>query len=638
MPRLAIENVSPSVDDGRFPAKRVVGEHVTVSADIIADGHDRLAAHLLWRAADEAEWRRTPMQPLGNDRWSASFTPARVGTYLFNVEAWRDEYGSFVDGLRKKISAGQDIRLELREAQAMLHEAASRVPELAGIVTQLEGFDDRDGANRLLAEQTQSLMRRADARPFAVRSQRDIPLSVDRIAARFASWYELFPRSMSGDPNRHGTFHDVIPHLPRIRDMGFDVLYFPPIHPIGRSNRKGRNNALRAEPDDPGSPYAIGDETGGHDAIHAQLGTLDDFHALREAAAAHGLELALDFAIQCSPDHPWLTNHPDWFDWRADGSLRYAENPPKKYEDIVNVDFYAPGAVPGLWQGLLDVVLHWVRNGVRIFRVDNPHTKPLPFWEWLIAEVRAQAPDAIFLAEAFTRPKMMYRLAKLGFTQSYTYFTWRNTPEEMREYLTELNQGPPASFFRPNFFVNTPDINPVFLQTSGRAGFLIRAALATTLAGLWGMYCGFELCEAAALAGREEYLDSEKYQLRTWDWNRAGHIIAEVTQLNAIRRLNPALQSHLGTTFLQCQDRDVLAYERHAPDRRNRLIVAVSFDPHGSHTAEIDIASWRWGLTDTATIVVDNLLTGQTEHWAGRNVSLRLTPERPYGIWRVVPA
>ena len=376
-----------------------------------------------------------------------------------------------------------------------------------------------------------------------------IPLDVDRPQAGFASWYEMFPRSATDDPARHGTFVDVIARLPAIRAMGFDVLYFPPIHPIGTTNRKGRNNALRAEPDDVGSPYAIGGPEGGHDAIHPQLGTLDDFRALVAAAKDHGLEIALDFAIQCSPDHPWLREHPDWFRWRPDGSIRFAENPPKKYEDIVNPDFYAEAAMPGLWLALRDVVQFWVDQGVRIFRVDNPHTKPLPFWHWMIADIRGRHPDVIFLAEAFTRPKLMYRLAKVGFTQSYTYFTWRNTKQEIIEYLTELNAPPVRDFFRPNFFVNTPDINPPFLQTSGRPGFLIRAALACTLSGLWGMYSGFELCEAAPLPGREEYLDSEKYQIRVRDFAAPGNIVGEITALNRIRRAHPALQSHLGVTF-----------------------------------------------------------------------------------------
>ncbi len=377
---------------------------------------------------------------------------------------------------------------------------------------------------------------------------------------------------MSDDEHRHGTFRDVVRHLPRVRDMGFDVLYFPPIHPIGRKNRKGRNNTLTPGPDDPGSPYAIGSAEGGHDALHPELGTLADFQYLREQAAAHGLELAIDFAIQCSPDHPWLEQHKGWFAWRPDGTIKYAENPPKKYEDIVNVDFYAPDAIPDLWVALCEVVMHWAEQGVRLFRVDNPHTKPFPFWEWMIAEVRARYPDAIFLAEAFTRPKIMYRLAKIGFSQSYTYFTWRNHKRELQDYLVELTTTAPREFFRPHFFVNTPDINPVFLQTSGRGGFLIRAALAATLSGLWGVYSGFELCEAAPMPGKEEYLNSEKYQIRAWDWHRPGNIVAEITRLNQIRRENPALHSHLGIAFHTAYDDQVIYYARESADRSNVLL------------------------------------------------------------------
>ena len=425
-------------------------------------------------------------------------------------------------------------------------------------------------------------MRAADERPFACRHAPEIPIDVDRPQAGFASWYEMFPRSVTDDPARHGTFADVIERLPAIRAMGFDVLYFPPIHPIGTTNRKGRNNALRAEPDDVGSPYAIGGPEGGHDAIHPALGTLDDFRALIAAAKDNGLEIALDFAIQCSPDHPWLREHPDWFRWRPDGSLRYAENPPKKYEDIVNPDFYADAAMPALWIALRDVVLFWIDQGVRIFRVDNPHTKPLPFWQWMIADIRGRHPDVIFLAEAFTRPKLMYRLAKIGFTQSYTYFTWRNTKQEITEYLTELNAPPVREFFRPNFFVNTPDINPIFLQTSGRPGFLIRAALACTLSGLWGMYSGFELCEAAPLPGREEYLDSEKYQIRVRDFAAPGNIVERDHRAQPDPPANPALQSHLGVTFYPAFNDQILLYGKRTPDGHDMILVAVNLDPHNA--------------------------------------------------------
>ena len=455
---------------------------------------------------------------------------------------------------------------------------------------------------------------------------------------RSASWYELFPRSQTGDPRRHGTFADVIERLPRIRDMGFDVLYFPPIHPIGTTARKGRNNSLKAAPGDVGSPYATGSPEGGHDALHPELGSLEDFRRLVGAARDHGLEIALDYAIQCSPDHPWLKEHPDWFRHRPDGTIKHAENPPKKYEDIVNVDFYAPGAVPSLWEALRDVVLFWIEQGVRIFRVDNPHTKPLPFWQWMIADVRGRYPDAIFLAEAFTRPKMMYRLAKVGFSQSYTYFTWRNTKSELIEYLTELSTTAPVEFFRPHFFVNTPDINPYFLQASGRAGFLIRAVLATTTSGLWGMYSGFELCEGAPLPGREEYLNSEKYEIRVRDWNAPGNIVQEITALNRIRRASPALHSHRGIRFYNAGNDQMMVYGRIRPGQDDMILVAVSLDPHHPQETDFELPLWEWKLPDSGSLAAEDLMTGHRFTWTGKNQRLRLDPAvLPFAIWRLAP-
>jgi len=638
-PRIAIEAIAPAVDEGRFAVKRVVGEVVEVTADLIMDGHEQLSAALLWRPADEAGWQEVRMRPLGNDRWAASFPLERMGLHLFAVEAWFDVFASFRSGLEKKHEAGQAIGLELEEGRQLVAAAADRAGgALAEIAARLVAVEEAERLHLLLDPATAVLMAAADDRPHRARSA-EMPLEAERTGARFASWYEMFPRSQSGDPRRHGTFDDVIRQLPRIRAMGFDVLYFPPIHPIGHSHRKGRNNSLTPGPDAPGSPYAIGNEQGGHDAIHPELGTLDDFRRLREAAEAQGLELALDFAIQCSPDHPWLKEHRDWFDWRPDGSLKYAENPPKKYQDIVNVDFYAPGAVPGLWLALRDVVRFWVDQGVRLFRVDNPHTKPLPFWEWMIADIRARHPDVVFLSEAFTRPKMMYRLAKIGFSQSYTYFTWRNEKREIQEYLTELTTTAPREFFRPHFFVNTPDINPVFLQTSGRAGHLIRLALATTLSGLWGMYQGFELCEATPLPGREEYLDSEKYEIRVWPDRRPGDIVEEITRLNAIRRANPALQSHMGLAFHNAFNDQVLWYRKATPDRSNVVLCAVSLDPHAVQEASVELPLWEWGLPDHAALEAEDLMRGHRFVWHGKVQRLRLDPrELPFGLWRVRPA
>lgn len=637
-PRIAIEDVAPQNDGGRFPVRRVVGERLWVEADVWMDGHDQLAVALLWRAADTESWEEVRMHPLGNDRWGAEFPLDRMGRYEFTVEAWLDRLASWQHELDKKLAAGQDVTLELEEGRQLRRDP-----------------------------------RTAQARAFAVRHEPALTVEAERRAARFASWYELFPRSLGPDEHTHGRLLDVIPHLPKIRRMGFDVLYFPPIHPIGTSHRKGRNNALRAQPDDPGSPYAIGSPDGGHDAIHPQLGTLADLRLLVAAAADHGIELALDFAIQCSPDHPWLKEHPEWFMFRPDGTVRYAENPPKKYEDIVNVDFYA-GLTDGrpvkanapastLWYALRDVVLFWIDQGIRIFRVDNPHTKPLPFWEWLIGDVRRRHPDAIFLAEAFTRPKMMARLAKVGFSQSYTYFTWRNDKAELTQYLTELTRSPLRDFFRPHFFVNTPDINPYFLQRSGRSGFLIRAALAATLSGLWGVYSGFETCEATphVVNGqpREEYADSEKYQLRRWWPERPGHIVAEITRLNEIRKGNPALHSHLGLLFCTAHNPSILFYARFTPatgtsddgmplggygtDQRisrfgdNVLLVMVNLDPHAPQGADVELPLWQWNLPDDGALEVEDLVDEYRFTWHGKHQHVHIDPARPYRIWRVRP-
>jgi starch synthase (maltosyl-transferring) len=661
-PRIAIESVTPSVDEGRFVAKRTVGERVEVRAAIFADGHDRIDAAVLWRAADETAWHEapmTPVQPAGTDMWSGHFPLDRVGRYEYVVIAWRDDFASLADHVQKKRAANQSVDLEMEEASRLLALVlacadTSDAPDEAGdvhartraaldaIVHRFVGADTDTRCALLAAPATAAAVRAAHHRPFLSRDEHVRRVDAERSAARFASWYEIFPRSMSDDENRHGTFDDVIAKLPRIRDMGFDVLYFPPIHPIGLANRKGRNNALNAQPGDVGSPYAIGAAEGGHTAIHPELGTLEDFCRMLAAAHAHGLEIALDFAIQCSPDHPWLKAHPGWFAWRPDGTLRYAENPPKKYQDIVNPEFYAHDSKPALWLALRDAILFWVDAGVRIFRVDNPHTKPLPFWEWMIADVRARHPDVIFLSEAFTRPRLMYRLAKLGFSQSYTYFTWRESKRDFTEYLTELTQTPVRDFYRPNFFVNTPDINPRHLQTSARASFLIRAALAATLSGLWGVYCGFELCEGRALPNSEEYLDSEKYQLRAWDWNRHGNIVAEIAALNRVRRANPALQTHLGITFLEARNEQILCFEKATPSRENVVIVAISLDPWSEQGADFELP-WQtfqhWRIDDGAPLAVTDELTGERFAWHGRRQHVRLDPHaRPYAIWRIEPA
>ena len=617
--RVAIEAVQPG---GDFPAKSIMGREITISADIFGDGHDILAAELLWRPADASGWQRIPMNKLTNDRWEVRVRPERIGLYEYAVEAWWDQWGTFTHDLHAKVAAGQIVALEIQEGRQL-------------VTTALGQTNGIETAETLLSDHLKVMMRKADPRPFAARSAVH-SVRMDRPAAEFASWYELFPRSVTHDAGAHGTFHSVIERLPDIRAMGFDVLYFPPIHPIGRINRKGRNNSLQAEQGDVGSPYAIGSAEGGHDTTHPALGTLDDFRVMLQAAREHDLEIAIDFAIQCAPDHPWVTQHKEWFRWRPDGSMRYAENPPKKYEDIVNPDFYSEASFPAVWDALRDVIQFWVDQGVRIFRVDNPHTKPLPFWHWMIADIQSRHPDVLFLAEAFTRPKLMYRLAKIGFSQSYTYFTWRNTKQEIIEYLTDLTMPPVADFFRPNFFVNTPDINPIFLQTSGRPGFLLRAALAATLSGLWGVYSGFEICEAVPLPGREEYLDSEKYEIRPRNYAAPGNIVSEITALNRIRRQHPALQSHLGLVFYTAYNDQIILYGKRDPFDRSMVLVAVSFDPHIPQEAAIEVPLWEFGLGDQASISVTDLMRGDNFMWHGKNQRIRLDPaDLPFRIWRL---
>jgi starch synthase (maltosyl-transferring) len=643
--RLAIEGISHEIDGGRFAAKAVAGWPETIEADIFSDGHDVIACAVVYRNQGAKTLIEAPLRFVENDRWRATVTFDDPGNAEFGIIAWRDLYATWHKEVAAKLAAGQDIGLELEEGRHLI-EAATGADgyadrdDNARIKTLLKEDKSRTGAGENTARFAQlgsddvvALMRRAGPRTNLTRS-RLLPLQVDRSAAAFSAWYEVMPRSMSGDEARHGSFDDVIARLPYVRDLGFDVLYFPPIHPIGRTNRKGRNNSLTAGPDDPGSPYAIGAAEGGHDAIHPELGTFEDFHRLVAAARDHGLEIALDFAIQCSPDHPWIKEHPEWFDWRPDGSIRYAENPPKKYEDIVNVHFYRD-ALPGLWYALRDIVLFWIDHGVRIFRVDNPHTKPFPFWEWMIAEVRQRDPGVIFLAEAFTRPKVMQRLAKVGFAQSYSYFTWRNEKHEITDYLTELTTTKSCHVMRPNFFVNTPDINPRFLQTSGRPGFRTRLVLAATLGGNYGVYNGYEICEAAPVPGKEEYLDSEKYQLRAWDMDRPGHIQEDIRLMNRLRRTHPALQQFTQLRFYHAGNDQVLAYGKWSGD--DFVLIHVNLDPHHVQSFDFHVPLWELGLPDDASIEVRDLIHGNSFTWHGKHQWLELDPQtRPYAIWQLL--
>jgi starch synthase (maltosyl-transferring) len=627
-PRIFIEDVYPAVDAGRFPVKRIVGEPMEVWADVFRDGHAVLAAELLWRAESSDRWSHTPMRLNENDRWMASFTPTAAGRYRYAIEAWTDAFGTWRRDLHTKRRAGLDVKLEIAEGRNLL--AALRPPEAAQarLIRELcrTPVSADDPAPLLLDELAAAAVKGLQA---DLTRSAEYPLVVDRPIARAGAWYEMMPRSQSRLPNRHGTFDDCIARLPEIAALGFDVLYLPPIHPIGRINRKGRNNALTAAAGDPGSPYAIGSSEGGHDAVHPELGTLEDFRRLVKACAEHGMEVALDFAIQCSPDHPWLTEHPEWFKRRPDGSIQYAENPPKKYEDIVNPDFYGSDS-EGLCRALRDVVLFWVRQGVRIFRVDNPHTKPFPFWEWLIREVQSIDPNVVFLAEAFTRPKVMKALAKLGFTQSYTYFTWRTGKEELQAYLSEITGYPEREYFRPNFFVNTPDILPFHLQTGEPWIFKARVALAATLSGNYGVYNGFELIEHEPTPGKEEYLNSEKYELKVRDWNKPGNIKSYIGRLNRIRRGNPALLQTSRLRFAQVDDTEVIGFVKESADGSNAMAVAIALAKEGPQEFWFHFGDIEIGPRDARQRVraIENLITGERHilEWGG--VRLRIDPQQ----------
>jgi starch synthase (maltosyl-transferring) len=623
-----IENVYPSIDDARFPVKRIVGEPVEVWADIYRDGHAVTAAALIWRHERDSEWRRVEMAHHSNDRWFASFVPGEIGRHFYAIEAWTDEFATWRRGFELKQKAGADVTVDAIEGAGLLTKAGPTDSEAAALVLrQCELFLRNGDATALLTAELKDAMAASQARPDLTRSQL-FPLAIDRPRARYGTWYEMIPRSQGTVPSQYGTFKDCIARLPDVGAMGFDVVYFTPIHPIGRTNRKGRNNSMTAAEGDPGSPYAIGAAEGGHDAVHPELGTLEDFRDFVAACTSLGMEVALDFAVQCAPDHPWLKQHPQWFKRRPDGSMRYAENPPKKYEDIVNPDFSSENA-GSLWNALRDVVLFWIDQGVKIFRVDNPHTKPLRFWEWLIQEVQRQHPDVIFLAEAFTRPKLMKGLAKLGFTQSYTYFTWRTQKWEIEQYLNELIAYPERDFYRPNFFVNTPDILPYHLQTGEPWMFKSRVALAGTLSSTYGIYNGFELLEHEPIPGREEYLDSEKYEIKVRDWNKLGNVKPYIAELNRIRRENAALQQTYNLRFIGVGDPNVTALVKQSVDHNNTVAVAIALS-RDTHEFWLPLGDTLVNVNGERrhAAAVENLITGERSglDWGG--IKLRIEPDR----------
>ena len=634
--RVVIEHIAPDIDHGKYAIKRTPGETVVVEADIFTDGHDRVAAMLQYRRAGEPDdaWREIAMEPLTNDRWQARFVVEEVGRYEYTIEGWVDHFATWQHALEKRIDAKQDVASELLEGAEMIRRAASR----AG------SSKDKQWLTKVAADLTseealsKELARRMDAAPDRQFSTKATPIRrviVDRERARFSAWYEMFPRSAGPDPTRSATFREAAERLPEIADMGFDVLYLPPIHPIGRTNRKGRGNSLVTQPGDPGSPWAIGAAEGGHTAIEPGLGTIDDFVWFREQAERLGLEIALDLAYQASPDHPYASEHPEWFRKRPDGTLKYAENPPKKYQDIYPLNFETDAWLP-LWIELRDVVMFWVEKGVRIFRVDNPHTKPFRFWEWMIADVQARDPGVIFLAEAFTRPKVMRHLAKLGFTQSYTYFTWRNTKQELEEYFTELTQTEMQDYYRPNLFANTPDILHEFLQQGGLPAFRIRLVLAATLGATYGIYSSFEIGEnRPAAPGSEEYLNSEKYQFRQWDFDNPNNIKDLIAQVNKIRRTQPALQYNESLRFHLTSSNDLIAYSKTTPGTRKRILTIVSLSPWGPRDGMVCVSLPDDVVADAERYTVRDLLTDRTYSWTGAWNYVRLTPETPAHIFDV---
>src|ERR1700738_2267210 len=623
-PAVVIENLQPLIDGGRYPIKRVIGEDVVVEADVFKDGHDVVAASLKWRMAGENQWHETAMAHIDNDRWRGACTFYEDGIYEYTVEAWTDTFRGWQREFTAKFEAGiSSLKSEALEGAALLEAAAQRAHEPSDAARLREFAQDlRTGDNEQINAIAQSaelevLMATYPDRSTATQYAPPPRAIVDRRAARTATWDEFFPRSAEGRTDRGSTLRESLPRIDYARKMGFDVIYFPPIHPIGPTNRKGPNNFITSRPGDPGVPYAIGSEAGGHKAIDPALGTLEDFDWLVGQMRSRGMEIALDFAINCSPDHPYVKEHPEWFFHRPDGTIKYAENPPKKYEDVYPLNFYNPDW-RNLWQEMKDIILFWVQHGVRIFRVDNPHTKPNAFWEWMIAGIQQDYPDVIFLAEAFTRPKMMQSLAKGGFGQSYTYFTWRNTKWELSEYLTELTQTDMKYYFRGNFFTNTPDILPFFIQTGGRPSFLIRAVLAATLSSVYGIYSGFELCENVGISGKEEYLNSEKYQFKERDWNAPGNIKEYITKLNRIRRHNRALRDYENLRFHTVENEQIIFYSKATEALDNIILVLVNLDPFNSQSGFAYVPLDSFGINASDPFQVEDLLTGEKFVWHGR--------------------
>lgn len=653
---ITIEHVSPQIDAGRYAVKREVGDTMDVTCSIFKDGHDLIKAVILCRLADSNEWWETPMTEVnhGLAQWYGQLWFGTNARYIYTIEAWVDEYGTWLDGTTKKLEAGQDISLELVEGADMVRKTVERLKtikdvrdedarkaDLALLQDALKRFDENEDmyqcANILMGNDVSEAMDRWPDREKATRYDRELEVYVDRERARFGAWYEMDVRSQGSVPGVHGTFKDAEARLPDIQAMGFDVVYMLPIHPIGYAHRKGKNNSLVCEPGDVGSPYAIGSAEGGHRSIHPQLGTMDDFRSFVAKTHELGMEVAMDFAIQCSPDHPWIKEHPEWFTFRPDGTIKYAENPPKKYQDIVNVNFYGEHS-ESLWLELRDTFLFWANEGVRIFRVDNPHTKSVPFWEWVIREVQNVYPDTLFLAEAFTRPPMMQMLAKVGFTQSYSYFAWRESKKDLEEYFTELTQTDEKEFMRPNLFPTTPDIMPMYLHDAPRSAFIIRFILAATLSPSYGMLNGYELCENDGIPGREEFNNSEKYEIRTRDWNAEGNIKDVVAAINWIRGENYALQEYENLRFYTSENDNIIFYGKMTEDKSNMIFVALSLDPYHGQAGRIWFPTEEMNVAFGGRFHVEELLSGREFDVRGNELWINLYPAGNQAeIYRVTP-
>lgn len=636
--RIMIQGVSPEIEGGRWAIKRVAGERVVVEADVFVDGYEVLSCVLRYRNSEATGWQEVPMEPLVNDRWRGSFVVEAVGRYRYTLQAWVDRFASWRRDIAKKAEAGQDVSVDILMGAELIAQAARRASGAEARRLRLwanrlrQERDLRERISLALDEASASLMGRYPDRRDATTYENELEVVVDETRARCGAWYELFPRSCSSEPGRHGTFKDCEARLEYVAALGFDVLYLPPIHPIGTTHRKGKNNAVTAAPDDPGSPWAIGVKEGGYNAVHPQLGTLADFRRLVAKAKRYGIEVALDLAYQCSPDHPYVTQHPSWFRWRPDGTVQFAENPPKKYEDIFPLNFETADW-NALWVELKSVVEFWMAQGVRIFRVDNPHTKPFAFWEWLIADIKRQDPGVIFLSEAFTRPKLMYRLAALGFTQSYTYFAWRNTKVELEEYFTELTQTGVREFFRPNLWPNTPDILTHALQAGGRPAFMSRFILAATLGASYGIYGpAFELCEQVAREpDSEEYLNSEKYEIKHWNLDRPDSLKDLIARVNWIRRENPALHGDWSLQFHPVDNHQLICYSKRTDDLSNVILVIVNLDPSHTHSGWVELPLASFGLAPSQSYQVHDLISDARYRWSGSRNYVELNPH-------VVPA